>query len=131
VATSGPRIWRGWVWLRRGALLLAGIIIGGFLAQSSRWEAPQLIAAVDGQAVSRHGGSRIVLSHRKGEWVQTCNQACDDIALRAWPGEDLVKIGVIDAQGRSLLEEKRYVTSGLTTEVALGGEEKLTLKARR
>ena len=92
------------VWLRRLALLALSWALGvGTLMAYATWPSrPELTARVDGAAVTKHGGARIVVGDDGGsKWTQTCNGVCDSVAFDVRSADALYKLTVLDATGRN------------------------------
>lgn len=118
------------VWLRRLALVALGWMLGfGTLAAyGMRPSSPELTARVDGAAVSKHGGARIVMGGDGGSnWTQTCNGICDSVEFDIQSADELYELTIVDASGQCVLCEKgEYLTSGMTVVWSVGDGPQLT-----
>ena len=85
--------------------------------------------AASGAAVSRQGGTVIMVSRESGVLLrQTCIEGCDDLRIRAKSGDDSFGMSAYSAAGECLAcDSSVYVTSGATTRLRLAGEQRLRL----
>jgi hypothetical protein len=101
---------------------------GGADLRPPRWNVE---VVTQGEAVSRHGGVKVVVRDARG-WAlaQVCRGACDDVRLQTWSTDNEFQVSVFDAEGRSLADAAGlYVTNGgPVSRWTVAGEEALTIQ---